>query len=563
MNSMSSRALMNAGQTPTSEIPVFPLHPSRLARCLWMVLAAGLILPGALLLGIPRTPFLLLAALLVLAILGCILDALRRERRSTLESEALFRAVFENAAVGLAHVSLQGGFLNINQEFCRILGYSREEILQEGLGFQQITLPEDLGADLENIDRVLRGEGDHYALSKRYRHKDGQIVWVNLFVYLLRDREGAPHSFISAVVDIGETKRTEMELRNYRAHLEQLVEARTLELEMRNEQLKSEITERQKTEEAIRHLAFYDGLTQLPNRRFLLDRLQQAIARARRDKSRIALLFIDLDKFKPINDEFGHQTGDWLLQAVARRMSDCLREYDTASRFGGDEFVILLPDLAEQHDALAVAERVRATLEQPFPTEEGPVLQVSASIGIAYFPDHATTERDLLRIGDEAMYQAKRAGRNRVVLLEPKELIWTMADATSLVRLAWEPSYASGNETIDLEHTELFRLGNLVLDLAMRPDAAPAVFKESLNTLLNHVALHFKHEEVILKERGYEHLGDHHACHRVLLDRADQLRRRAETDEISIGALVEFLVMDLIAGHLLREDRDFFPVLKP
>jgi diguanylate cyclase (GGDEF)-like protein/PAS domain S-box-containing protein len=175
-----------------------------------------------------------------------------------------------------------------------------------------------------------------------------------------------------------------------------------------------DITERKRLEDEVLHLAFYDSLTKLANRRLLNDRLTQAIVRARREQSRFALLFIDLDKLKPINDAYGHGVGDWLLQSFARRLESCLRASDTAARFGGDEFVVLMPDLQTSADALGVAEKIRAVLEQPLMDANGVAFSVSSSIGVALYPDHGETEQDLLRLGDGAMYQAKKAGGNNV-----------------------------------------------------------------------------------------------------------------------------------------------------
>jgi diguanylate cyclase (GGDEF)-like protein/PAS domain S-box-containing protein len=175
-----------------------------------------------------------------------------------------------------------------------------------------------------------------------------------------------------------------------------------------------DITERKQLEEEVKQLAFFDTLTQLPNRRLFSDRLSQSLTRSKREHRSLALMFIDLDKFKPINDTYGHETGDWVLQTVARCIESCLRASDTAARVGGDEFLVLLPDLQTSADALAVAEKIRMALDQPFVTPGGITLQASASIGIAIFPDHAQTEQDLMRLGDRAMYEAKNAGGNFV-----------------------------------------------------------------------------------------------------------------------------------------------------
>lgn len=170
------------------------------------------------------------------------------------------------------------------------------------------------------------------------------------------------------------------------------------------------------TEEQVRRMAFYDQLTNLPNRRLLEDRLNQLITQAERARHRMSLLYIDLDKFKPINDDMGHEVGDWLLRSVAQRMQGCLRKSDTVARIGGDEFVALLPDTGNFSDATSAAEKIRAALNVPFVAPNGKSIEISSSIGIALYPDHADNMRDLLRLGDEAMYRAKNAGRNTVAL---------------------------------------------------------------------------------------------------------------------------------------------------
>jgi diguanylate cyclase (GGDEF)-like protein/PAS domain S-box-containing protein len=179
------------------------------------------------------------------------------------------------------------------------------------------------------------------------------------------------------------------------------------------------ITDRRQAQEQMHQLAFYDTLTQLANRRLLHDRLSQAMVRAGREQSRLALLFIDLDEFKPINDAHGHDVGDWVLHSVARRIEDCLRASDTAARIGGDEFVVLLPDMQSTADALAVAEKIRSSLQLPLETGNKLRLNPTASIGVAAYPDHGNTEQDLLRLGDDAMYVAKKAGGNRVEMCVP------------------------------------------------------------------------------------------------------------------------------------------------
>lgn len=173
----------------------------------------------------------------------------------------------------------------------------------------------------------------------------------------------------------------------------------------------SDISERKASEERMKRLAHYDPLTELPNRTLFYDRLQQSISKARRDRGLLALMFIDLDKFKPVNDTYGHAIGDLLLKEVAIRLLDCVRESDTVSRIGGDEFVILLSAIENEQDATFVAGKILHALNEPF-KPEGLSLSISSSIGIAIYPEHGDNDLLLTKHADIAMYHAKHGGRN-------------------------------------------------------------------------------------------------------------------------------------------------------
>lgn len=185
------------------------------------------------------------------------------------------------------------------------------------------------------------------------------------------------------------------------ASLERTIEQRTTELRIANDELTK--------------LVSHDTLTGLPNRKLLADRMQQALASARRNGGLMALMYIDLDEFKPINDTLGHDCGDELLREVARRIQACMRESDTVARIGGDEFVVLLPVIESSSDALAAAEKIRATIGLPFDLA-GQERHISTSIGIAIYPEHGSGEAALFKNADAAMYMAKNGGRNRVQL---------------------------------------------------------------------------------------------------------------------------------------------------
>jgi diguanylate cyclase (GGDEF)-like protein/PAS domain S-box-containing protein len=173
-----------------------------------------------------------------------------------------------------------------------------------------------------------------------------------------------------------------------------------------------DITERKESQKRIEYLAHYDPLTGLANRALLADRMKTAIGNASRYSSQFAVLFVDLDRFKPINDSLGHEIGDKLLKAVAERMQSRVRETDTVSRLGGDEFVVLLSQVHAASGATRVAEKIIAALSQPYHIGQHELL-LTASIGISIYPDSGRDASSLLRSADEAMYSAKRQGRNR------------------------------------------------------------------------------------------------------------------------------------------------------
>ena len=238
--------------------------------------------------------------------------------------------------------------------------------------------PEDREFAEDEIQAALKGERE-YAPEFRVIWPDGSVHYLKAMSHTTFDPDGKPLRIVGVNYDLTEQKQIQQELDK---------------------------------------MAFYDRLTNLPNRRLFEDRLYQTIALAQREQRKVSLLFIDLDKFKQVNDEKGHEAGDWLLQQVAKRIVQCLRVSDTAARLGGDEFVVLLPDTKVIEDAISIAEKIRLRLEKPFEYKEDQLLEISSSIGVSVYPDHADNPQDLLRFGDEAMYRAKKAGRNAVHVFE-------------------------------------------------------------------------------------------------------------------------------------------------
>jgi diguanylate cyclase (GGDEF)-like protein len=195
-----------------------------------------------------------------------------------------------------------------------------------------------------------------------------------------------------------------------------------LELYRGRQLLKAEVTERKRLEDIAKHQASHDSLTGLPNRKLFLDRLQQALESARRHQRHCALFYIDIDDFKPVNDQYGHRAGDELLKAIALRMNELLRKSDTAARLGGDEFAVIVDEPADAGNAMALAQRLGVRLREPYrlevPDVTGGVVtaNVGASVGIAMFPEHAQDVEGLVSAADEVMYKAKRTGKNQCLL---------------------------------------------------------------------------------------------------------------------------------------------------
>ena len=299
-------------------------------------------------------------------------DITERERAldELRESEQRFHGIFDQAAVGIALVALDGHWLRVNQKLCDIVGYPESEMLT--LSFQDITYPEDKALDLAYTQRLLANGIPHFSLEKRYVRKDGAVVWINLTVSLVRDAAGVPKYFITVTEDI---------------------------------------TRRKETEAKLTYLANHDALTGLANRTRLHDRLEQAIAVASRSGHAVAVLLLDLDRFKNINDSLGHDIGDRLLLAIADRLSDCVRSGDTVARLGGDEFVLVLGELDRPEDAASVAKQALAAVSRTLVIESHE-LTLSTSIGISLYPRDGGDASSLLKNADAALYRAKSVGRN-------------------------------------------------------------------------------------------------------------------------------------------------------
>lgn len=305
--------------------------------------------------------------------------------RALREAQNNYRILLENSPESIHEIDMQGRILSMSKA-----GLRMHECTEESEMIGRLYLGGVHTADRERVaellERAYAGETCHFEFN--VREVEGRVL-KSCFVPI-RNSEGAVKNIMGITEDI---------------------------------------TERKKVDELIRTLAFNDALTHLPNRRLLHDRLKQAMVASTRSGLYGAIMFLDLDNFKPLNDQHGHETGDLLLIEVARRLTNCVREVDTVARIGGDEFVVMLQELdvdmyLSASHAGNVSEKIRVELAKPYllrqEKEDNTKLtvqhQCTASIGVKLFVNHEISQEEVIKYADIAMYQAKEQGRNRVVI---------------------------------------------------------------------------------------------------------------------------------------------------
>jgi len=331
------------------------------------------------------------------------LDNLDREHEQRAAAIKLEQAatVFEYSKEGIMVTDAKNKIISVNRSFIEITGYSAEDVIGQD--------PSILSSGLQTHEFYQRmwtiiAETGSWQGEVWDRRKNGEVYPEALTIICVKNINGAIINHLAIF---------------------------------------SDISERKLAQERIQQLAHYDVLTGLPNRVLFNDRLEQAMISAQRNHSRISLLFLDIDRFKQINDTLGHSTGDQLLQNVGRRLLECVREQDTVSRQGGDEFIIVLAD-ADATGAELVAEKILHAILQPYTIEQHD-LRITASIGIAVYPDHAQDSENLIKYADVAMYQAKENGRNCYQHFDPS------MNASSYERLKLETALRDALQRNELE----------------------------------------------------------------------------------------------------------------
>jgi len=297
---------------------------------------------------------------------------MERQASALKESEERFRSAFDYAPIGIALVSSDGRWMKVNHALMDILGYTEDEFLETD--FKSMISPDDLGVTLVRIAEVTTGYAASSQMEHRYIHKSGRTVWASWSVSAAGETVSGTRNLIFQVQDI---------------------------------------TDKKLAEERLQHDATHDALTGLANRSLFMRQLSAAL---RKSHSRagyyVSVLFIDLDRFKNVNDSLGHLFGDRLLIAISGRLKECMRPKDMVARLGGDEFVILVEGDHKPEEVVTIAERIQEKFSVPFRIKEHDIYS-SASIGILHASEKHVTAEDMMRDADTAMYQAKRAGKAR------------------------------------------------------------------------------------------------------------------------------------------------------
>jgi diguanylate cyclase (GGDEF)-like protein/PAS domain S-box-containing protein len=301
----------------------------------------------------------------------------RRMEEAAVESEKRYRELWEDAPVAYHTLDRNGIITSVNRTEARMLGYDPDEMV--GTSIFEFILPEQRSEAQRRFELKVAGVEVPKADDRIYVRKDGTRICVSIHDVFEWDENNNIIGVRTSMVDV---------------------------------------TDRLKSEETIRRLAYYDVVTNLPNRTLFGMRLATALVHAHRTDKKMAVMLFDVDNFKNINDTMGHSTGDRILRTIGSRLIRGVHKTDTVARMGGDEFLVLLPEIAGADDALKVAERILDIVKRPV-NYEGTELLVTASAGLAVFPDHGTESGVLIRNADAAMYKSKDAGKNMVKAYEP------------------------------------------------------------------------------------------------------------------------------------------------
>lgn len=399
----------------------------------------------------------------------------------------------------LCIADLSGCFRKLNPSWEKVLGHPLAEM--EGTPFVRYLHSEDVEPTLAAMSDLAAGK-EVIGFVNRFRHRDGSYRYIEW-------RSAARGDLIFASA--------------------------------------RDVTERKEAELRLKYLAYHDRLTGLANRSLLFGRLSHSLSAAGRNTTWVAILFVDLDGFKEINDRYGHDGGDIVLKTVAGRFQATVRASDTVARIGGDEFVVVLADITETAQVGPIADKLLAALESPIPLAEGRMCRIGASIGISMYPGNGREMDELLEAADNAMYLSKKSGKNQYRFSSRAPFAESVEDD----RIVLGEAYLLGISELDEQHRQMTELVNLLID-AVRTDVGEDRSTRLLNELVDYTTSHFNTERELMERFDYPDRATHNASHDYLLveiaDFGDQLAQQGKLFMVK-------LIRDWLLQHIAREDR--------
>ena len=424
-------------------------------------------------------------------------------KQKEIEAELRIAATAFESQEGMMITDVNGVIIRVNHAFSKISGYSPEEVVGKNprafkSGFHDAAFYTTMWQQL-----MKTGSYENEIWNKR---KNGELYPAQLTITAVQDNTGTVINYVSAFTDISVRKATEAR---------------------------------------IGFLANHDSLTELPNRELFYDRLSQAFSQARRKNENFAILFLDLDGFKPINDTYGHEAGDIVLKVVSKRLQTCVRNMDTVARMGGDEFAIIITALKDPLSAEMIAKKIISTISEDIKVTVTTSRMIGVSIGIAIYPDNGAELDKLMHSADTAMYASKAAGKNTYTLS-------TVQSNQADINEAWihpDDIPMLGVKAIDEQHLKIARMLNKLND-DLKCNAPPEAVHQGLDEMIAFTEKHFKTEEHLMNKYVYPEAIEHKNEHNHLLQEVAYLK-----DKFSQGGELLLLqkLKDWLAEHIATD----------
>ena len=452
------------------------------------------------------------------------------------ESKNKFETIAMSSASWEAWFDEKGVLVWTNDLVEEITGFTLEESFEKDDLIRNLLISDDSQEILDQKFKTTLEMQKNGTSEARIKSKDGSCKWILINWRPVISDKKEFKGFRTSIVDITEKKKAEFA-------------ATELAQQLKKEK---EVAERN---------SLTDGMTGLANRRYLDEQIMLEYFRMKRTGEKLSIIMLDVDFFKLYNDAYGHLQGDECLKTVAKVLKTTIkRATDIAARYGGEEFVVLLPD-TDEIGAIKVAETLRANVEAMKMEHKDSRISdvVTVSIGVATFDKHSlVAPENLVQKADEALYEAKNSGRNKVM---PRAEELKVLDSSDFLKVVWSSKFESGHEGIDAQHKELFDDSNVIFESILSVKTKEEQL-ESLMKIMDDLKEHFDYEEEVLREIGYPEVNYHAVSHMNLMNNAKLFIDKFQKDEVEIIEVLNFIIFEVIADHLYRQDRLYFPYLE-